>query len=432
MTQSPITFKVWHFIFLLVGFIYLATKMYFSDVARPAETLMILSGFIVLFHLNRTYTLADTKVFTLTLFLLLVTALMSWYLSFRDYPDLIDSSPRAEILARTMLFLPMAAILALHLRAPFIAISIFLLMCILMPWLSGNGWSDISAGLRGARIDFAFRNANHGALYFGTCLIVLLSFYQTIVTQSIAKKIAWISLFVVFSLFLLFTQSRGTWLALILVFIYFGYLKIQERRLSEAAYFWNKALIGFFVLSSLGFFILFNTSLGQSITSRVFAESNTWALILSGNLTELPKTSIGIRISFWLEGFNYFLERPLFGWSTQGQILAIQLSPDLADLKGFGHLHNSWIELLVNYGVIGCFLYIFSLYTLSKVVKRSYHSGRISSEWFMFFKLFLFYWIIVNIFEGFVLFWTGAFLCAVIFGAVLAKAWQPIGHKMDS
>jgi O-antigen ligase len=432
MTPSPKAFKFSYLIPLFVGFFYLATKMYFSDLTRPAETFMILSGFIVLYYLNRVSALADSKALSLTLFLLLLTALMSWYLSFRDYPDLIDNSPRAEILARTMLFLPMAAILALHHRASFIALSIFILMCILMPWFSGNGWSDIAVGFKGARIDFAFRNANHGALYFGTCLIVLLSFYQTLVTHKMTKKIVWISLFLVFSLFLLFTQSRGTWLALVLVFIYFGYLKIQERRLSEGTYLWKKGLLGFAVLGSLALFLLFNTSLGQSISSRVFAESNTWALIFSGNLTDLPKTSIGIRISFWLQGLNYFLERPLFGWSTQGQTLAIQLSPELASLKGFGHLHNSWIELLINYGVIGSFLYIFSLFILSKVVKRSYQSGVISSEWLIFFKLFLFYWILVNIFEGFVLFWTGAFLCSVIFGAILGKAWRPIGHKMGS
>ena len=78
----------------------------------------------------------------------------------------------------------------------------------------------------------------------------------------------------------------------------------------------------------------------------------------------------GFRYLQILAYLNYFIQKPLFGWTFAGFELP---NPFLADNweEGSGHhFHDAYIEVLFYFGITGLLLKFFPLYTIARRIKR--------------------------------------------------------------
>ena len=80
------------------------------------------------------------------------------------------------------------------------------------------------------------------------------------------------------------------------------------------------------------------------------------------------------RLEFWDYMANRVWERPFFGWGLQSAP-ALPITPEelvhyhVVTSDGIGHEHNLWLQVWIETGVIGAFLFLtFALYVLSKTI----------------------------------------------------------------
>jgi O-antigen ligase len=83
-------------------------------------------------------------------------------------------------------------------------------------------------------------------------------------------------------------------------------------------------------------------------------------------------TSIGIRIGFWIVGYEIAKDNPILGVGVgdamyETKIYADKLPYDFTALKTMPHYHNDFFQFLVTLGLIGAILYIFIFYNIFKI-----------------------------------------------------------------
>lgn len=104
--------------------------------------------------------------------------------------------------------------------------------------------------------------------------------------------------------------------------------------------------------------------------------------ILPGIITGVLIVAIGIkfdpgnawfdpngRVAFWQIGLDYLRQRPLFGF---GPGTWWEMSPELNGIK-LTHLHNEWLEFLVEYGIAGGLIMNWALVDFIRKFKFTWH-----------------------------------------------------------
>lgn len=95
----------------------------------------------------------------------------------------------------------------------------------------------------------------------------------------------------------------------------------------------------------------------KQIDERLQAESETYAKLLSGNLSEVPSTSVGLRVQALRYAAELWSQRPWLGWGAGSSryLLAHSNRPELIMTDGawLPHLHNTYAEILVQLGIVG-------------------------------------------------------------------------------
>lgn len=107
--------------------------------------------------------------------------------------------------------------------------------------------------------------------------------------------------------------------------------------------------------------------------------------------------SVTNRLSYWHEAVKGIQERPLLGWGpenyravNQKYLDPIVFSPGHGDEVWTFHPHNSFLEILINGGIIAFLLYIFLLITLVISIVSLYKRKKISGKTTAFFISMLF------------------------------------------
>lgn len=84
-------------------------------------------------------------------------------------------------------------------------------------------------------------------------------------------------------------------------------------------------------------------------------------------------TSIGARIGLWIAAKDIFLKNPLLGVGSaehihQKNLFAKQPNhKEFAFLTKIAHFHNSFLEIVLQYGLVGLSLFLYILYLMSKI-----------------------------------------------------------------
>lgn len=380
-------------------------KYSYREVGDIFQTILIIGS---LFHIYKyKYFFIKDKMVT-CLFVSIILTISAWLASTFYIPNLAKETPNLSILSKLFLFIIIAYWLKSNMRRIYIFLSCYCIgLLILFYGHSNNFISDTVSGAHGVRIDYNVVNANHPAVLSGIAFL-LCGFYfiknmysiKSILTyKRLALLISLLILMFYFGFVVLATQSRQVWLAIPSALLLAPIIYIFTKKVNAKQAIKITSISFIFILIPL----ILATKLDY-VEHRADKEQNVMHQIIEGNVNDLPYTSIGIRIHFWLEAQKWIKQNPLFGYGEEARGLVISQSKVLPEniKNNFSHLHNSYIELIVQYGVLSIVLFIYIYYQL---IRSAYLEK--SGEIFYLSLLFFIFWFITNNFESYTLQKTG-------------------------
>ena len=411
----------------LIGFalclVFAFGEVHFQSVSKNAEHLITLLGLFCIYRYGKGVAV-KTPMWLLLASILI--PLLSWSLARLAEPGWVEDAPQLEKLARLFIFVPLAWFLKDSTKRVFLFWSLAALMLLLSPWLSGNGWQELQQGWQGRRIDLDLRNAQHTALFFGFATLGLFAFLPRLYRWQPLSLIVWLPA-VSLCLFMLFaSQTRAAWLAIvaavIVALIYFVYTLIKGQQTVK------KHWLIMALVASVVALIALEQTLWPKIEQRFAQGGNSEVAVqmLHGNFENIPYNSWGIRANTWIAGFEHIAERPLTGWGGQGQKIAIKRTEWLPEhiRNEFGHMHNIYIALLLQYGVIGLLFYLLWVgWMLTTVLKAVAHQ-RLNQDVGYFALAGIGFWSVISMAESYLFFWTGVLCLQIFFAGLLALVWR--------
>jgi O-antigen ligase len=190
---------------------------------------------------------------------------------------------------------------------------------------------------------------------------------------------------------LIMTQSRAAWSTAILVIPLVTILRYRNRERTRG---FAVGLIGSVLLGGAALVVI-NL---QTVTTRLSQEKEMFAAAWRGDFEAVPSAGFGVRVHTFRFGAAKWLERPLFGWGPGSTEYLISHSglPQLRHsvlVEGqwkegptwLDHLHNTYLEILVGFGLVGAFLMLSVLGLLVRSLVVAHRQGRVPLDyaWFL-------------------------------------------------
>jgi O-antigen ligase len=153
---------------------------------------------------------------------------------------------------------------------------------------------------------------------------------------------------------LVLSFSRSAWLSFAACLVLWGGLAGTHALRQRDPRTWRR---GFW--SGIAVLVLLGVAAGMNrdaLTARLGEEHQTLTQIAAGHLDDANRSSIALRLHAWRFAYDMWLERPWFGWGSGTSPYWIQQS-GLERLKDhdlwLSDLHNTYIELLFQLGLVG-------------------------------------------------------------------------------
>jgi len=415
LDNSPAWFSMLGILALLF---YALTRMIMPNLGHDFEKALIVLGFLGWLVYCRDFNRAG-------IFWLLCTAmvipLLSWACMHIDFPQWAEASPKVHRLTQWFIFIAVAFFLGGRVKNILFLWGITLIGLSLAPCISGGGLSELSYGFNGGRIDFGLHNAQHAAILYATSFIGLIVFSPRILSGSkrylYLKFMLWFFALLGCTFAVFVTQTRGVWLGISFWGMTFLILHLVVSR--------NKYTTVISIVSGVLFLCLAVVIFNGSIISRVKTEHKLIIKTFEGDIQQdkLPYTSVGIRLYTWIESLSWIKKRPLVGWGGEGKKLVIsecakKSKGPFSKVKMFGHLHNTYLDILVSFGFFGLVLYFWMLVWFIKKTINTWKDGSIPQDFLIFFLSFIVFWLVVNCFESYMFFSSGRFIFSIVFGGM--------------
>lgn len=329
-------------------------------VSSLAVTIALTLLFVVLFADcgHAWAVLRRDRIFWLFLFFLGYMTLTAM-LAIRTQPDSVcgqlDGMRRFGLL---FFFLPLAYWLKadekrikLALMLSFVSMIVGLVLC-----LDWNHWTD---ALQGQRVPLKYWGHLIIGLYAETGLLGLLLFgpHFWLYPKGLSNKFwlffLWMVLVVFFFQFVIISGSRNVWLAVLLVFPPVLFFRYRDLLKTERFQFPRKWAILPAVSLVLALSIVMAGSY-DSVATRLGEQHEDFERLVKLETDGYNEYGFGVRILLNLFGIEKFEERPVFGWGPG------------TGFTSFGqvHLHNSYLEILVRFGLIGVLFFALLSYFL--------------------------------------------------------------------
>jgi len=405
---------------LLAIVVFAATDQILPQVGHVAQVVFILPALILLLAGIRPRVL---KVPALLLLAALLVQLSSWWFAPELAGYTLEATPKLDRLARWMLFLFMVFWLTGRPEAArylwFGAIGGLLLS----PWVTGGGSAEILRGLAGERVDFGLRNAQHTAMFFGAAFLSLFALSLSRIAQEPLPRLtaALIALLLLLTgAGVMITQTRGVWFGTAMGVVVIALLKMHmlSRRRQ-----WTRGR-GLPVLLAVAALLTLAMLLATQLFGKFEEGRGTFEQLESLDVDALQYDSVGIRARSWIYGVPWILERPLSGWGINGSHLISQRSEALtSELKLiYTHLHSSYLDLAAQYGLPGVLLFLALMLWLLLQSRRAWQRQDMPDAVWLFIAGFTVYWLIINLFEAYMLYSTGRYLLNLVAAGALLYA----------
>jgi len=405
---------------LLAIVVFAATDQILPQVGHVAQIAFILPALVLLLAGIRPRLLRVPALFLLAA---LLVQFSSWWFAPELPAYAIEESPKLDRLARWMLFLFMVFWLV---GKPETIKYLWLAAIgglLLSPWVTGGGHAEILRGLTGERVDFGLRNAQHTAMFFGAAFLSLFALWLSRIAQEPLPRLARALMALLLLLTgagVMITQTRGVWLgtAIGIVVISLVKMRMLTRRRQ-----WTTSRGLPIVLAATALLAL-AILLATQLFGKFEEGRGTFEQLESMDVDALQYDSVGIRVRSWIYGLPWVLERPLTGWGINGSHLISQrseaLTPDLKLI--YTHLHSSYLDLAAQYGLPGVLLFLGLLLWLLLQSRRAWQQQHMPDAVFLFIAGFTVYWLIINLFEAYMLYSSGRYLLNLVIAGALAYA----------
>ncbi|SDN94989.1 O-antigen ligase [Halomonas shengliensis] len=355
----------------------------------------------------------------------LVVQLITWALGYFHHPEWLPDYPKLGRLAKSFVFIAVAWWLGGSTRTTLLIWGLAL-VGVLIATLLPSAINDWRLGLLGRRVDFNIHNAQHISMFLGAGLIGLLAFSQLFLAAgqwSWLRRGGWGIGVLLCLMGVIVTQTRASWLALAIVLPLMGLVwtawnlkKGSEVRLSRT--FIVAGLIG--IVMGIGVLFTFH----DSMSKRLNSESEVVAQVVEGDFDNIPLTSAGVRLVSWQASLSWIAERPIVGWGEDAGSLVMRQTEGISpQLKAFGHLHNSLLELLVSYGLLGLSVFVVLGWWVASGTWKAWRNGYMPGNMTLFAYSFFLFWLIVNSFESFMFYWSGIHLFNIVMGGLVTHIW---------
>jgi len=244
-------------------------------------------------------------------------------------------------------------------------------------------WGNFPASVLDAR-SYGFGVSHIGfGLYAGTVLLGLLLFAPRLLNSSLLPLPRWLRIALWTALFaallqgLIVDSSRAAWLACVLVFpvaLLWRYRTsistMSGRRRLELAAGGGAVLLAFVALVWLNL---------PALKERLGREHHAMLAMLTLDPAKVPPTSVGLRFHFNVYGLQKWLERPIVGWGPGTSRMLLMQHP-LEAAHGFPHVHNTYLDALVELGSIGGGLFAAAAVLLLGMLWRGQRAGSVPAD----------------------------------------------------
>jgi O-antigen ligase len=170
----------------------------------------------------------------------------------------------------------------------------------------------------------------------------------------------------------------------------------------------------------------------DNFTKRFAAEGDVIQQLLSGDIDDLRITSISIRVQLWITGYNAWLEKPLFGWGTDGAQKVISQADLPQRIHELNHFHNTYIDILVRFGLIGFFILGSVIYMILYTLFIAYKNKKMSNQNFFLLGYGMLFFLLINITESHLIPSWGWFMLILIGGSIYSYKFAEPNKTSDA
>lgn len=193
-------------------------------------------------------------------------------------------------------------------------------------------------------------------------------------TFFVGRVLPWLVALVILTSGLIFSQSRSAWLASAIVFP--PLLVIQILASARADDMGAKKYGGWVTILTVAVALLLLVFSKHTISSRFSQEADTLKEITAGKVTNLSPDAYGLRIYWWRLGLEEWMERPFFGWGPgTARHLMEHIDNETIGHLGYTDFHNSYVQMLVQIGLVGTAFFVASLWLIFRAAWKGYQAG---------------------------------------------------------
>ncbi len=264
-------------------------------------------------------------------------------------------------------------------------------------------WQTCDVAMGGRRCGFGFQPIL-SALLLGISLLGLLVFAPRFVGGRyfhwfwFLRAMVWAALVITVSYFIVLTQTRTVWLGLLLVIPIVLLWRYKDGFLTVLR---NKRKTGFVLIALFVSVVVSVPVMNEAVLQKHVdrAVNDGMNAFEQWNSESVMDGSLGLRASMFKEGYSMWLERPWFGWGVAG-INSDAFLDTVNEKSGYmTHLHNTYLEILVRFGVVGGVLLLSIVVCLVYGMYLRYRDGEVSKDIYIFCYgalALLFFWCIAD------------------------------------
>lgn len=361
----------------------------------------------------------------------IIVQCLSWANSLMQIPDIANSSPHIDRLAKLFLLIPIGIALQGRKNAVIGLAICFILGVFIACYTQSDFSRQIQLALNTHRVDFGLKNAQYTSMLGGVIFIFSGLGFYLVNSNRLTIRVFFVLSALLGLVITLVSQSRQVWLALAIVIALAPMLLFLVGIIEGK----KKLILGYAAV----FLTMFAISQSDYIQNRALKESSVISNVLQGNLDNIPMTSVGVRLNSWLAAWDVFKDAPLVGLGENGIGYVISSSEKLSALKhnipmysNLAHLHSNHVETLVAYGLAGFSLILFTYFYISRHCFISRKDSKRHKLIAFFCLSFFIYWLIINAFETFNSRSIGVFAFIMVSGCFYSLANTPKNTERES